>query len=428
MSTKIKNDISKLQIARNRVINNAEPGQKKNRLIFDMDEKIQTLQMSLPNKPLTIQNSIGGHTGVRPSVETTGSPYSLKGPNDKKDYTSLFGSNGYTWPDKNTGFFQAFCSGRHHPGLIQNTAGLSEGTPSSGGTLVPQELSSQIHSVSLENELIMPLATVMPMMSNDLMIPAMDIGSHVSSLYGSFVASYTPENGEISVNNPKVRQISLNAKKLTGMCRFSNELVQDAQNGEKQIIDIIGQGISYYRDKAFISGSGAGEPQGLLSADCLVTVEKEIGQAADTIVWENLTKQMAAMFTGSFANSVWLINQQAIPQLLTLSVSVGTGGSVIPVMSSVNGQFTILSRPVYFTAKLPVLGDKGDCLLVDLSQYVIGMRSQMKIDLSIHAGFEYDQLLVRLIERHDSSGIWDESLTQADGSEVSPFVCIAERS
>ena len=38
----------------------------------------------------------------------------------------------------------------------------------------------------------------------------------------------------------------------------------------------------------------------------------------------------------------------------------------------------ILTRPVIFTEKTEKLGDLGDILLADLSQYVVGLRSEMR--------------------------------------------------
>jgi hypothetical protein len=52
----------------------------------------------------------------------------------------------------------------------------------------------------------------------------------------------------------------------------------------------------------------------------------------------------------------------------------------------------------------------------------------MRFDMSIHVHFQTDELLARLIERHDGQPLWDAPLTLEDGSTtVSPFVTLAER-
>ena len=386
------------------------------------EAKVGELRKELPvGGPSTLQNGPLGGVDSRTIDSSAVRGYVLRGPAEKKDYRSLFGAgDGYKWTDKDIGWFPSVFSGRFHPGHVR--ASMSETVPSDGGLLVPTEYESKIHNVSLENEI------VQPMKSNEIKVPGMVIGSHASSLMGGFTASYTAEAGTISEANPKVRSMLLAAKKLTGLLRFTSELTQDIPGGEGQIIDFCGKGLSWYRDKAFLKGTGAGEPLGILNADCLITVAKESGQTNDTICYENLCKMMSRMYAGGFGNSIWLAHQSTIPQLLTLSVSVGTGGDHIPVMTRAGGGFEILTRPVLFTEKTEKLGDKGDIMLADFSQYIIGMRSGMRFDTSIHVAFATDEILARLIERHDGQPLWDSALTLEDGTTtVSPFVVLAER-
>ena len=367
--------------------------------------------------------------GDHDSNQRQGKGYLIRSAREKKDFRTLFGAqplNEYRWEDKDIDFFSAVFSGRFHPDL--QTRSMIEGVQSEGGFLLPTQVTEGIHNVSLENELIMPRATVIPCKTNSLEIPAADIGDHSSSLFGGFTASYKAEVATLSQANPKFRKISFALKKLTGFLRFSNELFSDIPGGGDQITQICGKGLAWYRDKAFLKGTGAGEPLGILNSDCLITVEKETGQSADTICYANLTKMMSRMFAGSFANSVWICHQTTIPQLLSLSIAIGTGGSFVPVMSQKDGKFTMLTRPVIFSEKNEVLGNAGDIILADLSQYVIGLREEMRIDYSAHLYFNTDEHAARLIERHDGMPIWDESLTLEDGSTtVSPFVTLAAR-
>lgn len=387
-------------------------------LKLQLHEPVRTLQNSLENNP---HPPISGQP-----VSTHPGGYELRAPHQAKDHKTLFGtSSGHVWQDKNCNFFQAVFSGRHHPELIVNS--MTEGVPSDGGFLVPTEYARQIHAVSLENEIVMPRCYVQPMKSNECKLPAMSIGDHSASLFGGFTASYTAETGTINEHSPKTRSMTLKAKKLTGLLRFSNELASDIPGGEQQIINICGKGLSWYRDRAFLKGTGAGEPLGILNADCTIEVAKETGQGK-TIIYENLTKMMAALYSGGFNNSVWIAHQSTIPHLLSLSMAIGTGGDHIPVMTRANGGFEILTRPVVFTEKVEKLGDRGDIMLCDFSQYCVGLRNEMRFDMSIHVHFQTDELLARLIERHDGQPLWDEPLTLEDGStQVSPFVVLGAR-
>jgi HK97 family phage major capsid protein len=394
-------------------------------LVGEMLDCIADERKHLPEKALTIQTGLFGGNQAMNYGPNGGC--SLKAPGQAKDYKSLFGSrNGFNWQDKETNFFSAIFSGRHHPGLITNS--MSETVQSDGGFLVPSETAQRIHAVSLENEIILPRCYVQPMTTNEIKIPAMSIGNHGVALFGGFTASYTDEAGTINEHNPKARSMELNAKKLTGLIRFSSELSADMVGGEQAIINICGKGLAWYRDKAFISGPGGGQPLGVLNSPCKVTVAKESGQKKETIVYENLIKMMSRMYAGSFSNSIWLCSQSAIPQLLSLSLSVGLAGSAIPAMTESNGAFSILTRPVLFTEKVPALGTEGDISLLDLSTYVVGLRSGMRFETSIHVAFQTDELLSRIIERHDGQSLWSEPLTLADGvTTVSPVVTLANR-
>lgn len=361
------------------------------------------------------------------TVRSHSKPFALRGPKDSKAYHDLFGKEGgHTWEDKNISFWGALFSGRHHPGLIKNA--MTETTPSGGGYLLPTETAAAIHSVALENEIVQPLALVQPMSSNELNLPATTIGSHSSNLYGGFSAAYVDESGTIAEHSPSFRQLLLKTKKLVGMLEFSNELIQDVPGAEDQIIQICGKGLAWFRDMYFLKGTGAGQPLGVLNSPCLITVTAESGQDSSSLMYENFCHLMGSMFSGSFGNSVWVIHQSCIPELLKLSISIGTGGVFVPVMSNVNGQFTILTRPVIFTEKTFPLGTKGDVLLADFSQLVIGLRGEMRIDLSPHIAFSSDMLYARLVERHDSQPLWDKALTLEDGvTKVSPFCVLASR-
>ena len=118
----------------------------------------------------------------------------------------------------------------------------------------------------------------------------------------------------------------------------------------------------------------------MLNDPALVTVDKEANQAATTLVYMNLTKMMARLHPRCFANSVWIASPTCIPSLLSLTLPIGTSGAAFPVMRDADGGFVILTRPVLFTEKLPVLGTAGDILLCDLSQYIVGMRKEVALE------------------------------------------------
>jgi len=403
---------------------------KESGLIAQMEGSIQELTKSLPLPAETMARNFditGGSTATRRKP----GQYIPVGPEGSKSYQNLFGNSGQTWRSmggpEETDFFSAVASGRHCPGL--DARSMTESSPSGGGFIIPSETSSQIHDIGLEEDFIMGKAWVVPMKSGEIKVPATQIGDHSSSLMGGFTASWTAEEGTSTDNNPKVREIELKAKKLVGLIKYSSELYSDSQGGQDAITALCGKGVGWYRLKAWLTGSGSGEPQGVQNAACLVSVDKEIGQDADTIVYENILKIMSQFYMPGFTNSVWVANPSSIPQLMGMSLAVGTGGGpIIPAMiPDAAGNFQLMTRPVIFSEFAPTLGDAGDLMLCDFSQYVIGLTEEMRYDQSIHAAFTSDQIYSRIITRVDGAPLWDKALTLASGQEVSPFVGIEAR-
>ena len=164
----------------------------------------------------------------------------MRAHNETKSYRDLFGAqvDNREWTDESISFYGAVLGGRHHPALQR---AMNEGTPSDGGFAVPVEYARKIHEVSLENEVVMPRATVVPMLSNELNLPAFSIGDHSSNLFGGFVAYYKSERGTLTEADPKTRSMQLNAQKLTGLVRGSNELASDMTGGVDAIQNICGK-------------------------------------------------------------------------------------------------------------------------------------------------------------------------------------------
>src|SRR3546814_16169240 len=82
-------------------------------------------------------------------------------------------------------------------------------------------------------------------------------------------------------------RMALEAWKLTAFANVPNELIQDsAVSFEAFIRSTFPQALAYFADVAFLTGNGAGQPLGILTSGnaARVSVAKESGQAADTIV------------------------------------------------------------------------------------------------------------------------------------------------
>lgn len=301
--------------------------------------------------------------------------------------------------------------------------------PADGGFLIPETLRSDVMVIALEQSVTRGRATVIPMESLSILLPGVDSTSNVSSVFGGIVCYWTEEGAALTESQAKFRRVKLEAKKLTAYAEVPNELPMDATAFGAFFNQAYPRAMAFYEDDGFMNGSGVGEPSGWLNATAAVSVAKEASQAAATIVWENIVKMYARMFPSSLATAVWVASIDTFPELATMALSVGTGGSAIWLNNGVTGPpMTILGRPVIFTEKTPVLGNAGDINFVDLSYYLIGDRQVMQAESSGHYRFKDDVTAFRFIQRVDGRPWIESSITPKNGGPaLSPFVKIAIR-
>lgn len=308
-----------------------------------------------------------------------------------KTYQELFGKKDETLDDQGFATFEEFIAAvreKRDTRLKTLTTGDDEGA----GYLCPPAYAAKLLDQALESEIVRPRATLWPMTTSALKVPGKKITSHATSISG-VIAYWIDEEGDKDKGaDPAFRMIELVAKKLAAYTKSSDELVADSKI---PIANLIGpafvDAIQFQLDYDFFQGDGAGKPLGIVNSPCLIQVPAETGQGK-TILWENLVNMWASLYPAGQNRSVWMASQSTIPQLLTLSQAIGTGGTHYwpALREAKTGGMTLLTRPIIWTEKLPLLGQLGDILLADISQYVIGMRQQVRIESSNAPHFSTD--------------------------------------
>jgi HK97 family phage major capsid protein len=304
--------------------------------------------------------------------------------------------------------------------------------PADGGFLVPETLRSQLLQIALDLAVVRSRATVVPMESARVPMPMIDSTTNAGSVYGGMIAYWGEESAALTDASPKFGRATLDAKKLTGLSVVPNELLQDSLISFAALVETLWpQALAFFEDVAFMSGTGSGEPLGFLGAgnSAGVAVAKESGQVADTIVVENVIKMYSRMLPSSLARGIWVCSPEAIPELFTMALSVGTGGGPV-MLTNVAGPapMTIFGRPLVVSEKAGRLGDRSDLAFVDLSYYLIGDRQTMTASSSTDWKFGNDQTAFRIIQRVDGRPWLQSPITpQNGGPTLSPFVEIADR-
>lgn len=305
--------------------------------------------------------------------------------------------------------------------------------PADGGFLIPETLRSELLQVALESAIVRPRAQVIPMETLRVPIPMIDSTSNVSSVFGGIVCYWTEEASALTESQSQFGRVNLDAKKLTGYAEIPNELLADAPAFMAFFDQVFPKALAWYEDIGFMTGSAVGEPTGFINCPASVNTAIITGQPTASITWENIVAMYARMLPSSLANAVWIASIDSFPQLATMALSVGTGGSAVWIGNmqqpgSAGPPVSILGRPVIFTEKASALGTAGDISFVDLSYYLIGDRQMMQSTSSPHYKFANDKTVFRVIERVDGQPWLQSAITPRNGGPtLTPFVQLATR-
>ena len=315
---------------------------------------------------------------------------------------------------------------------FQAAAGSDEaGTYSDpyGGFLVPTGFLPNLLTRGSDADPTAGRTTAIPMASPRVDIPARTDTSHASSVSGGLITYRRSETQSVTATRMQLEQISLQANPLMGLTYTTEELLADSAISFVALLE------AGFRDefssriiREKINGTGVGVMVVTLNTPALVTIAKETDQVADTIVYENVTKMRARCW--GYGDAIWLYNQDALPQLMSMVLEVGsTGGVPMWQTSAREGEpDTLLGRPAYPSEYMETVGNKGDLLLGNWSQYLEGSYQPMQSAESMHVRFANNERTFRFAMRNDGRCWWRAALTPAKSSAtLSPFVVIAAR-
>lgn len=318
---------------------------------------------------------------------------------------------------------------------VQNSyAGAGEGIGSDGGYLVQSDFTDTLLRSMYAKSVLAGRCRHIPIgpNSNGLEAPVVDETSRATgSRWGGLNVYWIPEGGEITASRPKFGLLNVKLSKLCGLCHVTEELLADSTAFGAILTQGFSEELAFRLDDAIFRGDGVGKPLGITESPALVQVAKENGQAADTIVWENIRKMWVRCVGRSRPNSVWLVNQEAEEQLYSLVQVVGTGG--VPVYMPAGGASdapyaSLFGRPMLPLEQASALGDLGDIVLADLSEYLVIDKGGVQAANTIAVRFQYDERSFRFVLRTNGLPLWKAPLTPYKGANtVSPFVALAER-
>lgn len=315
------------------------------------------------------------------------------------------------------------------PRLKFMTAGSDEQSTVSdpyGGFLIPAGFAPSALKVMAESDPLGALTNKVPMATPQVSFNARVDKNHSTSVSGGFVVYRRAETQAVSSSRQQYEQVVLNANSLMGLAYASEEVLA---RSPISFIALIEDGMrDEFPAKLFnerLNGTGVGQFEGVMNSPALIDVAKESGQAASTIVFENILKMSARCW--GYGNSVWVANHNCRVQLRSLTQAIGTAGVAVPLFTNQDGVERLDGRPIYFTEFAQTLGTSGDLMLLNLSQYLEGTLTNMQQAESMHVRFENHERTFKFWMENDGRGWWRTALTPKNGSTLSPFISLATR-
>ena len=316
----------------------------------------------------------------------------------------------------------------------ERIANFSPHIPSEGGILIPEEVRSDILTRALEGAVVRPQATVVPLPTGKLRWPVNDFTTEVGSVYGGIAMAWLDAGETFPETSAIFAALSLEARKLGALASVPNELIRFAPALNTWINTNLPNAWRHFEDLGFMNGDGVKKPLGGLNAanPALIAVAGESGQPTATITWTNILAMFARLLPESYATAEWDITPDAIPEIFTMALPVGTGGSAVMFGEGQGPNRlaqSILGMPIRWTRKAPsVLGTQGDVSLVDWPQYVIGDAVSIQLDSSEHSSFRTDKTDLRILGHIDGQPGQLSPLTpQNNGPTLSSFIQLQTR-
>lgn len=318
--------------------------------------------------------------------------------------------------------------------LIFNTAApgssyANESAGADGGFLVPVDFSRTIFQASqTQVDSLLPYTDSTPVEGNGMAFPVDETTPWGTS---GIKAYWTSEAAEMAKSKPSFDPMQLRLQKLTCLVPVTDELLADSGAIGSYLNTQTPQAMAWRTNEALWGGDGAGKPRGFFGSGAMVSVAKESGQAAASIVRQNVTKMRARMSPASYRRAIWMINNDALPQLDELAY--GQAATNAAIYNPVGGDFgygMLLGRPVMVTQHNPTVGAQGDIALVDWKSYrTITKSGGIETATSIHLWFDLGMTAFRAVFRVAGQPAVTKPITPNNGSNtLSPFVVLDVRS
>jgi HK97 family phage major capsid protein len=302
----------------------------------------------------------------------------------------------------------------------------NEASGTDGGFLIPPAFSSDIFTLSLEDDALLPMTDNIEVGGNGMTFPKDE-----TTPWGTdgVRAYWQAEAAAANATKPKLGVSTLRLHKLMALTPVTDELLEDANALESYLPGLMARSIRWKTNEAILFGTGAGQPEGAFNGQAAVVQAKDQGQATKTVSLGNVSNMIARLTPGSFPKSAWMITPDALPSLFGLTL--GNYPIYLPISQGAQGSpyGTLMGRPIMVSQHAAAFSAQGDISLIDLSYYrTITKAGGVQTATSMHLYFDADATAFRAIFRVDGQPKIVNPIAQAKGANtLSPFIQLGAR-
>lgn len=271
---------------------------------------------------------------------------------------------------------------------FSNASGMNVGTGSDGGFAIQTDFAGMMMETAAKSGNILPLVDRYNISDNADSVRWVDLDetSVATTVFGGVQVYWAGEADTVTATKPKLAEREMKLHKLMGVAYTTYELDTHSNFSSDLYTRAFEKAIQRELENCIIAGNGVGKPLGFQKGGDSVTIAKESGQTADTVVYENIVKMYNRAIDKQ--GSIWVVHPDVQEQLDFMSFPVGVGGVPVYLGASSQGTLaTLKGRAIVESDQCAALGDLGDINFMNLKEYMLITKGGTRQDYSIHVQF-----------------------------------------
>lgn len=227
------------------------------------------------------------------------------------------------------------------------------------------------------------------------------------------------ESATIQEGEPLFDRVRLDAYKYGQVAKASTEILQDSQFDVKGILGtILGRNMANYLGTDLLTGSGSGQPRGVITVVGSNVITGATGQTGgfggtvggDTDEFSKILSVIYLLKPAYRRGAKFLINDLTVGALRKVKFNATTGANSFAWQPGIgaNQPDTLFGFPVVVDPFMPAIGlNNVSMVFGDFSNYYVRFVNDLRVEWSTEVAFTTDEVMIRALLRADGDAIDD---------------------